>query len=217
MTKSHLMGTITYLIASAIFQPIAAQNQNADSTIRIEILAERPEANYDFAKNWQYKPHIIRLENGQLRCTLCPEEALPFIGKNGKVKKKNLAAYYGAIDTGHIFQTMLSETDIPGFKNPQFANGKFIDETSFELSDSIGEGATFRWKVNDRNVEARLSLSNPDGSVETFNATSGQVSIGLPGWLSGRMEGRFELVFSSQANPSRQYHWKGLLVCPITD
>ena len=216
----HFYRFIALLIAaigSTKTNKAVAQNTEHGSTLQIVLLQERPAANYEFSQNWTYKPHIYRLKNGQLRCSVCPADALPLVEKNGKVKKKNLAAYYGVIDTAHLLQTMQSETDIPEFVQPRFTKGKRMSETEFSLRDTIGKGSTFTWHVASNVVNAELSLSNPDGSSRIYKASSGGMQLSLSGWVGGKMEGLFDFVFVNVNNPDDKLYWKGVLLCPILD
>jgi hypothetical protein len=216
----HFYRFIALLIAaigSTKTNKAVAQNTEHGSTLLIVLLQERPAANYEFSQNWTYKPHIYRLKNGQLRCSVCPADALPLVEKNGKVKKKNLAAYYSVIDTAHLLQTMQSETDIPGFVQPRFTIGKRTSETDYSLSDSIGKGSTFSWQVSGQRIKAEITLSNPDGNTRTYKASSGGMQLSLSGWVGGKMEGLFDFVFTNVSNPDDKLYWKGVLHCPIMD
>jgi hypothetical protein len=213
----RLIATLIAAIGSLKANQISAQNTGPGANLPIVFMQDRPAADYGFSENWKYKPHIYRLKNGQLRCSVCPADALPLVEKNGKVKKKNLAAYYSVIDTAHLLQTMQSETDIPGFVQPRFTIGKRTSETDYSLSDSIGKGSTFSWQVSGQRIKAEITLSNPDGYTRTYKASSGGMQLSLSGWVGGKMEGLFDFVFTNVSNPDDKLYWKGVLLCPVMD
>lgn len=176
---------------------------------------EISDADFSFAKNWDYPEGVYRNEFGQLSCDgFCPSEIERMKDLNGKIIADSLSAFYKLVDTTHLYTTIKSEANVYEWAGVNYINFQKLPDNSIlgQTQLSIATHSSLTIIIKDHSVTAWITYYSIAHTNEyRFPLKEGDITIDRELFKRGIIKAKFDFKFVDTIDSESEIYWKGLV------